>query len=199
MKRKEGLFIQEIRRAVQDGRLAEPFNSVDVLKAAWRLPNAPFNIRKARYLAFTFCLRLRGNDSTFALDRAFCSAWRSSSSSSSSAFRAAFAARSAFSCSCRERSAAMSGAAIFVHPHEFDPRSHGSTGPGRVHTNGLSNDILHGWNRPKLNMNALRRFSRCNGVTCESRTCKCSMPSRMSPIGVASGGDYRRGLGVALC
>ena len=32
MKRKEGRLIQEIRKAVQDGRLVEPFNSADVLK-----------------------------------------------------------------------------------------------------------------------------------------------------------------------
>ena len=36
MKRKEGRLIQEIRQAVQDGRLAEPFNSADVLRAGVR-------------------------------------------------------------------------------------------------------------------------------------------------------------------
>ena len=36
MKRKEGRLIREIRKAVRDGRLAEPFNSADVLEAGVR-------------------------------------------------------------------------------------------------------------------------------------------------------------------
>ena len=48
-------------------------------------------------------------------------------------------------------------------------------------------------NSPKLSTHVLRRACWCSAAMSVCRTCKCSMPSYMSPSRAASGGAYRNG------